>query len=200
MKLYIVRHGESVNNQEHRFTGWSDAPLNDNGRAQAQRLNEFFKDKDIDCVFSSDLSRALETAKTALGVRPICTTPYLREINVGRLADRSINDCYKAFPTLNEDHKTLDLVKYGGENIQAVNKRIENFLNLLFEKKNQNVAVFSHGTYIKLLLKYLLEFEIDLTTLKISNCSVIVLEYIDVQWRLCESDFDKNLQEILCTT
>ena len=34
-KLVLLRHGESVWNKENRFTGWTDVPLSDQGRAEA---------------------------------------------------------------------------------------------------------------------------------------------------------------------
>ena len=62
MELYIVRHGKTDWNKECRFQGAKDIPLNEEGRAAAEKLHERLKDIHFDAVFSSPLSRAYETA------------------------------------------------------------------------------------------------------------------------------------------
>lgn len=62
-KIIIVRHGESVGNLEQRVRGRADFPLNENGLAQARATGEALKGENIECVYSSPLSRAMVTAK-----------------------------------------------------------------------------------------------------------------------------------------
>ncbi|MCR5042109.1 MAG: histidine phosphatase family protein [Clostridia bacterium] len=64
LELYLVRHGESTGN-----AGWwpegcpsEDPPLSELGAKQASALGEFFNNVDLDCVLSSGLDRAAETA------------------------------------------------------------------------------------------------------------------------------------------
>ena len=86
MKLFLVRHGQTVTNATGCWTGWYDAPLTEQGREDAIRARGFLSDLSFDKVYSSDLSRARDTALLAL---PGCTpeqTPLLREINVGSYA------------------------------------------------------------------------------------------------------------------
>jgi len=65
--LYMVRHGKTEYNSDgksiDRIRGWIDVQLDDEGKEQAQLIGEFFKDKPIDAVFSSDLDRAEDTAQ-----------------------------------------------------------------------------------------------------------------------------------------
>ena len=75
--LYLIRHGETDWNAEQRYQGQADIPLNDTGRAQAQRNGEILKSylpqlEAADFV-SSPLSRARETMeimRAALGLAP----------------------------------------------------------------------------------------------------------------------------------
>ena len=63
MILYVVRHGKTEWNLEHRCQGVSDIPLVDEGRESAKELVPLVSGLGIDIVFSSPLSRAYETAK-----------------------------------------------------------------------------------------------------------------------------------------
>jgi 2,3-bisphosphoglycerate-dependent phosphoglycerate mutase len=64
--LILVRHGQSVWNLENRFTGWTDVPLTDRGRAEAHRAGEKLNGYRFDRAFTSALSRAQETLRIIL--------------------------------------------------------------------------------------------------------------------------------------
>lgn len=62
-QLVIVRHGESLWNQENRFTGWQDVDLAEKGRIEARRAGEVLKSRnfEFDQVYTSVLKRAIKT-------------------------------------------------------------------------------------------------------------------------------------------
>ncbi|NLZ41162.1 MAG: histidine phosphatase family protein, partial [Comamonadaceae bacterium] len=85
-RVFALRHGETAWNRALRIQGQLDVPLNDTGRWQARRLAEALADEGIDAVYSSDLERALATARALagrLGV-PLATERGLRERAFGR--------------------------------------------------------------------------------------------------------------------
>ena len=61
--IYLIRHGETMWNREKRLQGHIDIGLNDVGHQQAERLAKSLVDKKISAIISSDLSRAIDTAK-----------------------------------------------------------------------------------------------------------------------------------------
>ena len=65
-KLIFLRHGQSVWNQENRFTGWVDVELSEKGKTEAAAAGEKLKSQPIDLVFTSVLQRAMNTADIAL--------------------------------------------------------------------------------------------------------------------------------------
>jgi len=69
-KIVLLRHGESVWNQENRFTGWTDVGLTEKGLAEAQSAGQVLKDSGFafDVAFTSVLKRAIKTLWTALEV------------------------------------------------------------------------------------------------------------------------------------
>jgi phosphoserine phosphatase len=94
MKLYLVRHGDTVANSRDRYIGSTDAALNAAGREQAQRLAARLRIEAIRCVWSSERCRARETAETiaaplGLAVR---VEPQLNEIDFGEWEGLSIQE------------------------------------------------------------------------------------------------------------
>jgi len=85
--LLLVRHGETNWNAERRWQGHADVPLNDRGRKQARTLAEQLAGERIDVIYTSDLSRARDTAD-AVGARlgvEVVVDPDLREIDAGAI-------------------------------------------------------------------------------------------------------------------
>lgn len=67
-KLVLIRHGESLWNQENRFTGWQDVDLSEKGRAEALKGGKalFEKGFQFDVAYTSVLKRAIKTCHIAL--------------------------------------------------------------------------------------------------------------------------------------
>ncbi|MGZ3773168.1 MAG: 2,3-diphosphoglycerate-dependent phosphoglycerate mutase [Pseudobdellovibrionaceae bacterium] len=67
-KLVLVRHGESVWNQENRFTGWQDVDLSEKGRAEAAKGGKALKEAGFtfDVAYTSVLKRAIKTLNIVL--------------------------------------------------------------------------------------------------------------------------------------
>ncbi|MBO7208124.1 MAG: histidine phosphatase family protein, partial [Clostridia bacterium] len=82
----IVRHGYSKGNKEKRFSGQMDVPLDEIGLSQAEAVAQYITENfKIDKIYSSDLSRAVDTVKPIaqkLGI-PVNKVKELREADVG---------------------------------------------------------------------------------------------------------------------
>jgi 2,3-bisphosphoglycerate-dependent phosphoglycerate mutase len=67
-KLVLIRHGESLWNQENRFTGWQDVDLSEKGRAEAQKGGKALREKGFtfDVAYTSVLKRAIKTLNIVL--------------------------------------------------------------------------------------------------------------------------------------
>jgi len=76
-KLVLLRHGESIWNQENRFTGWVDVDLSERGMAEAKRAGEVLKQEGytFDVAYTSVLKRAIRTLWIAMDVMDLMWLP-----------------------------------------------------------------------------------------------------------------------------
>ena len=121
--LYLVRHGETVDNANQIMQGQTQGELNENGLRQARELGEQWRNREIDVVIASDLRRSVDTA--AIIAAPhgleVVMTPLLRERDWGGFTGRYI-------PSLKnevwlDDIETLEnLLSRAGEFIAYVKK------------------------------------------------------------------------------
>jgi broad specificity phosphatase PhoE len=101
--VFLARHGETNDNREPiRVQGFTDTPLNDTGRRQAAALAERVASMGIVSLWSSDLSRARETAEIVgarIGLEPRLD-PRLREAWRGRWEGHRFIDIEREEPEL----------------------------------------------------------------------------------------------------
>ena len=121
--LYLVRHGETVDNARQIMQGQSQGELNENGIRQARQVSEEWKDRHLDAVIASDLKRSVDTARIIAEPHAleVLTTPLLRERDWGSFTGRYIPELKgEVWP---DDIETLEnLLSRAGEFIAYVKK------------------------------------------------------------------------------
>ncbi len=136
---YFV-HGTSVDNEKGLASGWSDAELSELGKKQALELGQLMKGKKFDVVFSSDLKRAVGSAKLIFGDKiKIIQDNRLRECNLGDLT----RERAERIESVILEH--VDAPFPSGESLRDVERRIKSFLDdLLRQYAGKNVAIVGH--------------------------------------------------------
>jgi 2,3-bisphosphoglycerate-dependent phosphoglycerate mutase len=162
--LYVFRHGQSQDNADFLFSGWRDSPLTDKGREQALELAEKLKDKKIDMLISSPQLRAVETMQIGLSLNKnakdmdIAKDERLKERCYGDLQGQSKLELHLKDPQLLENYRrSYTDAPPGGESLEQVCKRVEDFCNEIVPLMKQfklNVAVSCHGNSIRGFRKY----------------------------------------------
>lgn len=149
--FWLIRHGETEWNANRRLQGWLDIPLSTTGRQQARQLATHLRALEaprFDAVFSSDLSRAAETARIAtahLGL-PVVTNEQLRERNYGIYQGKDWAALTEGLSTQGVDLRHPTQAIPDGESFQAFAQRIATaFETLAREHAGRNVMVFAHG-------------------------------------------------------
>jgi broad specificity phosphatase PhoE len=105
LRLYFLRHGQTVNYQKYIFNGWTDVDLTDEGRQQLDHAVLALKDQRIDAVYSSDLKRALYGGRALakqLGLEPR-VEPKFREVSFGLCEGLNFTEIKERFPDLAND-------------------------------------------------------------------------------------------------
>lgn len=130
-RIIAIRHGETDWNADARIQGQRDVPLNDKGRWQAQRTAQVLADGDepVAAIYSSDLARALDTARSiglALGMA-VGTDRRLRERGFGDFEGRTFTELEQNFPldTARWRARDAEWAPPGGETLVALGERIQ---------------------------------------------------------------------------
>lgn len=166
-KLVLMRHGQSQWNLENRFTGFEDVGLTEKGRMEAQKAGESLSKASIlfDSVFTSTLSRAIETTEIALreaGQQGLLVDmvrhPDLRERDYGDLTGLNKAETADKFgkEQVHIWRRSYDVPPPGGECLQdVVEKRVRPYYEaqirpLLIDKKT--VLIGAHGNTLRAML------------------------------------------------
>ena len=152
--LLLVRHGETDWNRDGRWQGGSDTSLNDLGRSQARALAQEL-DGSIGVVYSSDLSRARETAEiiaAKLGLE-IRFDPRLRERGFGSWEGLTTPEIEERFA---DSHRRWLAGESAGpddaETFEDFFARVNGFLDdVLRRHPDEEVLVISHGGSIRVI-------------------------------------------------
>ncbi|MEC2072389.1 histidine phosphatase family protein [Alkalihalophilus marmarensis] len=158
MNLYLIRHGESEGNRLGKIQGWSDFPLSEIGKKQALKLGNFFQGIQLDYLYSSDLTRAHDTA-LAIGSEKDLTVhkwEKVREVNLGPFQGLSRDEIYEQFPEVRETSILTSGIA-GTESVHELTERCKYVVDQLKRAhKNDHVAIVSHGGFISIFLMYLM--------------------------------------------
>lgn len=149
-RLVLIRHGETAWNRATRIQGHTDIPLSPLGLAQAARLAEALSDEPLAAIYSSDLSRARQTAQALADVHglPVRTDAQLRERAFGRFEGLSWQEIDKGYP---EDaarwrRREPDFPVGGGESLNAFSARcLDAARRLAAAHPGRSIALVAHG-------------------------------------------------------
>ncbi|MDZ4766713.1 MAG: histidine phosphatase family protein [Chloroflexota bacterium] len=201
-RILLIRHGQTDWNNDGRWQGQLDIPLNDVGLEQAAALAAHLQGRPIRAVHTSDLARAQRTAAViaAALALPLSVDARWREMNLGvfqGLTGEQIEVKYpEEFNATRTDY--LNHVIPEGESRRMMQDRsqvaLDEILASFSAEADSEVAVFSHGGTIKALLIRLFPDNADIRGTSIPNTSITTLEYTaDGGWRLIEMGLTPHL-------
>jgi broad specificity phosphatase PhoE len=185
MLLYMLRHGEALDDIEDCYGGIADFPLTDRGREQARAVGKELAKKGIEEIYTSPLARAEESAR-------IIAAEAGDSVLVTVVEDLQERNSYGVLSGVNKERAKeifgrvlLQLTEKPGYSreplvgaedfdvfIQRVRRAFDEVLRLAQSKKQQRIAIMTHGKFTQALFEEVLRLEgkIDL---KLSAMNVI---------------------------
>lgn len=156
-EFWLVRHGETDWNREHRFMGQKDIPLNAQGHQQAADLAAGLSGQPFDALYSSDLLRARQTADALADVLhlPLRLDPRLREVMLGEWQGETHEDVQARFPNLWAERyaNPAEFRPPAGETIAEMAARAYPVLDeIAVAHPNGRVLLVSHGILLAALI------------------------------------------------
>lgn len=191
MKLYVVRHGQTLFNVKGRIQGWCDSALTVDGRKQAEALSKGLHNVNFTAAYASTSERAIDTANLILNQRNIevNTLKGLKEMNFGTIEGEYEKD-YLAPDGSSHDK---GFVEFGGENIAMTTKRLVQTIKDIVKQHNHDdtILIVSHGGAIMCLLLGLFDMQVQAFRAQgghIQNCSVTEITFNETFELLALSD------------
>ncbi|GHV45215.1 phosphoglycerate mutase [Synergistales bacterium] len=175
-KIIIVRHGRTAWNDALRFQGRSDVPLNELGRAQAEKTAKRLASCSLDAIYTSPLTRARQTAEAIASYQtnktPIVIDEFT-EANFGKWEGEYIpglkERCAETLNRWLED--PFFNMPSDAETWDALEARVSNGLDIILSSEHESVAIISHGGAIRVIYALLLGFDPHtIWRVRLGNC------------------------------
>ncbi len=183
-RLYLIRHGQTEENNTGVLAGSTDVPLNDHGRAQAAILRGRINALEVNTLFSSPLQRATETATIIFGeTAPIITDSSIQEYHFGEWEGLHFKEIEELYP----DEWKMWLTDWeqtripGSEAFAAFKQRVTSFVDeLVTANQGQKIAIVSHGGCIRTLLAHYFceSVKEGYWKFKVDNAALTELEFL----------------------
>ena len=182
VKLILVRHALTVDNQKSRLSGHIDSSISEEGKEQIDKITNYLKDFDIDKIYTTTSSRTKDTVKKLSELKSIeiIEKESLKEISFGdfeRLTFDEIKDKYpKEFQDMIE--KGYEYKYPNGESlIDSYNRVCIELDNIISNNDDRTILICSHGGTIRNIITYLISNSYKYHwNFKIDNGSVTILE------------------------
>jgi len=167
IKLFLIRHGQTSWNVEGRYQGDQDIELNSTGIRQAGLAAKYLSRVEFSNIYSSPLSRTMETARIITRRRglDIKVMQDLKEMDFGKWEGMKFEEINS---TYNSDYQKWLDDPYrnrptGGENFQELTDRATAAIDLIVagNSDGSSVAVSTHGGVILSLLVHWLQIPLD---------------------------------------
>jgi probable phosphoglycerate mutase len=181
-RIYLIRHGQTDWNAEGRWQGQLDVPLGNVGQEQALALAQHLKDRPITAIYSSDLMRAWMTAEPLAQAKALIIQRQerLRELHLGVFQGLTGDEIRMKYPVEDEAMRAdyMDYVIPGGESRRAMQTRAyEMWQEIAADESQSEIAVFSHGGTIRVLLMKLFPDDMEWTMkVPIKNTSLTTID------------------------
>jgi broad specificity phosphatase PhoE len=181
--LYLVRHGETSATEKGRICGESNIPLNDEGFAQANVLGSWFSDMEISSIFSSPLTRSVQTADAI--AKAIKMPTYFKHSG---LTEKKEGEGKTYWQLRDEDpsawekwsNNPIDYAPPGGESVRNFVSRVDRALKDIINnyETGNRIVITTHAGIIRAIILNCLNIPVEnFFRIDIPTGSITKIEY-----------------------
>ena len=185
VKLILVRHALTVDNQKSRLSGHIDSSISEEGKEQIDKITNYLKDFDIDKIYTTTSSRTKDTVKKLSELKSIeiIEKESLKEISFGDFEGLTFDEIKDKYPKEFQDmiEKGYEYKYPNGESlIDSYNRVCIELDNIISNNDDRTILICSHGVTIRNIITYLISNSYKYHwNFKIDNGSVTILEVQD---------------------
>lgn len=200
--IYLIRHGETDWNRQARMQGHADEPLNDLGREQADQVARAMASYQLNALYSSDLSRALDTALAIAQHHPqlqVQASALWRERDYGQFQGMTLPEVEAIDPHAAQQWRArvADFAPDGGENLLQFQARIAVQLQALaVQHAGQQIAIVCHGGVLDMVWRIAQGLPVDTPRAwALPNTGINHLRWVSDAWQVLDWGNTAHLAE-----
>ncbi|OPL08103.1 MAG: hypothetical protein AVO33_02090 [delta proteobacterium ML8_F1] len=185
MKIYLIRHGQTLANRERRYRGHSESVLTPLGISQIKKAGAQLGGLAFKKVYCSPSLRTRQTAR-ALGIEDYEIDERLREIHFGIFEGLNYEEMMEKFPDETVAfYNSFEFFRIPeGESLKDLTRRVEDFLQSVQEGP---VLLITHGGWMMALMKSLDKGRRPFWDFKVGNGEILIIEKHEGQWKQLDS-------------
>jgi broad specificity phosphatase PhoE len=161
MRLILVRHGETIENKDHILQGHLPGRLSERGKEQAKDISERLKNEKIDCIYSSGLARASDTAKEIAKHHPNAPLKLVKELSerdIGEFQGKKYKDTGYSRGEIKERFflRMQGKQPKGSESWKDICRRADVFIHNLLRKHRDGAVILVGHAAINNVIMYII--------------------------------------------
>lgn len=190
--ITVVRHGETEWNVAMRLQGNQDSPLTANGRLQIEKVATSLKSRSFDLLLSSDLGRAIETAKVINIYHQLEITRMkeFRERSFGVMEGLNLQQIKERYPDVHGGYTTrsVEFQVPEGESLVQFSKRVIDGLKVLVKQyEGKRILLIAHGGVLDCLFRMILALPLGTSrSFSVYNAAINTVSFENNHWKLEE--------------
>lgn len=177
MKIVFIRHGQTDYNEKKAFYGSTDVSINETGKKQARIIHNKVKKYRLNNIYTSEMSRTIETAKIIFPIAKVQKKKFLNELGFGMWEGMTADEIQENFPLewISWLNNPFEYTPPGASSFKSHKEKvILGFKKIIAD--NENIAFVIHLGTIRILLNYIFP-EVDFWDIYLEQENIIVIEY-----------------------
>lgn len=206
MKIYLIRHSESIDDIENCYGGIADFDLTENGKSKVKEYSKQIDSYKIEKIYSSPYKRAYQTAQILnknINVE-LKIVDDIRELNSHGIRSGVNKELAKdifSYVFQKEEYKNtgyyLGKTFLGGEDIEEFDKRVKEAINFIIRDSEglNSIAIVTHGGVHRSIFKNILNINKKIEG--IDDVATTILEYNNGKFKIIETrgiKFGENIK------